>query len=170
MLFLVRYDTTGVLREVRAIVRRPLPGGYDSAMVSLLRAHLVPRLSIRRATGETLWLRSGNEPRIAVVEAREVMPSLTNTGALKLAMEAAVQRLLAANPQLAGYETTRHVSFSIGADGVPLGEITVRGGGDSDVDQEIKGIVRSMRFRPATIEGIPVDVDLELPITLVFRR
>jgi hypothetical protein len=169
MLFWVRYDSTGTLKDVRALLRRPLRGGYDSAIVSLLRTHLVRRLPSRRAHGETFWLRSGRNPRIAVVEALMVMPSLTDTGALQRAMEAAVQRLLAANPQLAGYEATRHVSFNIGADGVPTGEVTVRGSPD-DVDPEIVGIVRGMRFRPATIEGIPVDVDVELPITLRFRR
>jgi len=170
MLFLVRYDTTGTLKDVKALVRRSLPGGYDSTMVSLLRPHLVPRLPSRGAHVETLWLRSGSRPRISVVEARKVMPSLTNTGALKQAMDAAAQRLLAAHPQLEGYETTRHVSFSIGADGVPTGEITVRGSPDDDIDPEIVGIVRAMRFRPATIEGVPVEVDVELPITLVFGR
>lgn len=170
MVFLVRYDTTGALKDVRALVRRSLPGGYDSVMVSLLRTHVVPRLPFRRAKGETLWLRSGSEPRIAVVEARQVMPSLTNTGALQQAMEAAAKRLVAAHPQLVGYETTRNVSFSIGADGVPTGAVTVRGKADDEIDPEIVAIVRGMRFRPATVQGVPVDIDVELPITLVFRR
>lgn len=170
MLFVVRYDTTGTLKKVRAVVRRPLPGGYDSVMVSLLRTHLVPRLPTRRAGGETLWLRSGSEPRIAIIKAHEVMPSLANAEALRKAMEAAVMRIVAAHPQLVGYEATRHVSFNIGADGVPTGEITVRGRANDDIDPEIVGIVRAMRFRPATVEGVPVDVDVELPITLMFQR
>ncbi|HEX8453519.1 MAG TPA: hypothetical protein VF647_15565 [Longimicrobium sp.] len=169
MLFWVRYDSTGTLKVVRALVRRSLPGGYDSAMVSLLRTHLVPRLPSRRAHRETFWLRSGRNPRIAVVDALMVMPSLTDIGALQQAMDAAAQRLLAAHPQLAGHETTRNVSFSIGADGA-TGEIAVRGRPDDDVDPEFLGIVRGMRFRPATIEGVPVDVDVELPITMRFRR
>ncbi|HEX8671890.1 MAG TPA: hypothetical protein VF710_08385 [Longimicrobium sp.] len=170
MLFWVRYDSTGTLKDVRALVRRSLPGGYDSAMVSLLRTHLVPRLPSRRAHRETFWLRSGRNPRIAVVDALMVMPSLTDTGALVRAMEAAAKRLLAAHPQLAGHETTRNVSFSIGADGVPSAERVVRDRPDDDIDPEFLGIVRGMRFRPATIEGVPVDVDVELPITMRFRR
>lgn len=170
-LFWVRYDSTGALETVRAHVRAPSPGGYDSTMVALLRPHLRPQLARGRGAGEVLWLRPGSSPRISVLKsASEEQPRLTNMDALQSRMEAAAKRLVAGWPELAGREGTGVVGFTISDAGIPTGARYLSGPRSPEFQREIVAIVEAMRFRPALIEGVPVETRAELPITLTFRR
>jgi TonB family protein len=62
------------------------------------------------------------------------------------------------------------VSFRIGEDGVPSAVEVIRGTEDPDIVRELVAIAEAMRFIPAEIEGIPVAVLVQIPITLELRR
>ncbi|HEX8359972.1 MAG TPA: energy transducer TonB [Longimicrobium sp.] len=170
-LFSVGYDSSGALVHVKPLIPRGAAAEYATALAELLRAHTKTRIAPGEGHGEYVWLRSGSAPRVDVAEdLSEQHPELRNQAEIRGVLGRASRRLVASRQDLVGYQTTGVVSFRIGEDGVPSAVEVIRGTEDPDIVRELVAIAEAMRFIPAEIEGIPVAVLVQIPITLELRR
>ena len=169
-LYVVVYDSTGGLKDVKTVSERHFPAEYGRQMVELLRANVRPRVAATRPSVNYVWLQSGSSPRIAVEEGLvEVRPRLQNTSAVTRELSRASERLQRSNPGLAGRSVTASVSMRVTQEGVPEEPRLSQSTGNIQIDREIIGVAHSMRFAPASLNGYPVSVLIELPITLAFN-
>jgi hypothetical protein len=170
-LYVVVYDSTGALKEVRTMGERQFPVEYGRQMVELLRANVRPRIAATKPSVNYVWLQSGSSPRIAVDEALvEARPRLQNTSAVSRELSRASERLQRANPGLAGRSVTAQVAMRVSEEGVPEDPRLSQSTGNIQIDREIMGVAHTMRFAPANLSGYTVKVLVQLPITLTFPQ
>lgn len=170
-LYVVVYDSTGALKDVKMMSERQFPAEYGRRMVELLRANVRPRIAATKPSVNHVWLQSGSSPRIevqlALVEAR---PKLSNTATISRAMTTVAERLQQANPGLAGSQLTVEVSMLVSDEGVPEEPKILRSSGNFAVDRDLVTLARSMRFTPATVDGYAVKVHVRVPVTIIIPQ
>lgn len=170
-IYVVAYDKTGALEEVRVMSERQFPAEYGRRMVELLRANVRPRTISSKPAVNYVWMESGSSPRIAVVaDLVEVRPRLQNTATVTRELSRASERLVRANPGLAGRSVTAQVAMRVTEEGMPEEPRLAQSTGSIEIDREIIGVARSMRFAPASLNGYPVKVLVQLPVTLTFQQ
>jgi TonB family protein len=164
-LFTIEFDSTGAVDTVRAMLD-PLPASYAAPVAAAIRARLRPQAPSRSPV--RTWIRAvaGPQARVDRPRLHENQPQLLNRSAItqQLSWAAAAQQQRVGRFPPGGYEA--RVRFRVLADGTPQaqGVSVTQSSGDVDVDREAVDVVQRMRFRPATVEGVPVNVWVELPI------
>ncbi len=168
-LFSVLYDSTGTLATVEPISKFVMPAEWGGTIAALLRQHVAPRLSARKGASEIVWLVSGATPRIAVIDAAvEARPRLQNTAQMARELDALAQRLVLRAPYLGGGSYTAEVAAAVDGHGIPLAPYLVRRSADPEINREMLEIAKKMRFSPALLEGYPVKVLVQIPLTVVL--
>jgi TonB family protein len=165
-LFSIRFDSTGAVQTVRAMFDR-IPPAYADPVVAAIRARLKPQ----PATGSMVYtyVRVTTGPRARVDRPRlhEHQPQLFNRGEVAQLLSWAAERH-APRLRTTGLPSyTVQVRFRVLTDGSAdaEGADVMRSSGDAGLDQEALAVIARMRFRPATVEGIPVRVWVQVPIT-----
>lgn len=170
-MYWITFDTAGVLQEVRSLTCPEPAPGYHDVIAGLLRAHARLVHVTRKATGLTVWLRSGPSARIEVARrVREHSPELANMSAVGDTVNRVARRLQQQFPALKGRLADVTVEFRINEEGVPGQSRILTPLGIAPIEDAVHAVVRSMRFRPATINRCPVPAHVTLPIILQFDR
>lgn len=168
-LFWVDYDSTGALASVKPAARRAIPPAWGDTMATILRASVKPRITPARATSQMVWLVSGGSPRISVLgDVIAVQPSVINGTRVAEDLSRAASQLASRDLSLAGQQRTAMVRMSVDDNGVPDNFALLRSTLNPRVDAEVISVAQKLRFRPATVDGVPVRVLVVLPIVMVF--
>jgi hypothetical protein len=189
-LFRVSFDSTGAVDDVEPISSR-IPAGYAGPVRTAIRAHLKPQAPSRGPINTYLRVVAGPEPLVdrPTIVVRE--PVLANRGGIQGRIGELAARfeqrlggteipqprvgflrrlLLQAQPR-PSRASEFLVRMRVLADGaVDTESIEILR--SSSRDEEVKGavvhIAGLMRFRPATVEGMPASVWVTLPIVLQY--
>ena len=168
-IFVVTFDTTGAAWEVRPLSDR-VPASYAEPVMAALRANARPQAPFARPYAVYVRVVTGPDARVDSPPLVESQPVLVNRREIAQALSRATGRhalRLASEPRRR-YEVD--VKFRIRADGTPeaASATVLHSSGDPGLDDEALGVVSAMRFRPATVEGVPVRVWVTLPIHFDF--
>lgn len=165
-IFVVTFDSTGTASEVKPLSDR-MPASYAEPVMAALRASVRPQAPFARP--HLVWVRvvTGPQARVDTPQMVETQPMLVNRGEVARAVDRATAqhtRRLQSMP-IRRYVVT--VKFRIQTDGTPdhASATVLHSSGDSRLDAASLDVVPRMRFRPATIEGMPVRVWVTVPIT-----
>ena len=137
-------------------------------MVAAIRARLKPQPATRCTVGTHVRVITGPGAQVDRPRLHENQPQLVNRGEIARILSGAAGRYTSL--LLMGPRTTL-VKFRVQADGTPEAEgaeVTLSSG-DPQLDDEALAVVGRMRFRPAKVEGIPVRVWVQVPITFQIQ-
>jgi hypothetical protein len=163
-LYYLRYDSTGALEEVEPLTRRETAA--DSAVVGVLKALAAPRqpdgyddyLLMRAAWGATPVLRTHHA-------VHEEQPRLQNLVWMQRDLGQMASRYSDfIRPQGEKLE----IKLRVDQDGTPSEIALTRLTGLADLDRDVLRMASRLRFRPCTVEGIPLKCWVMLPINIVL--
>jgi len=165
-LFLVNFDSTGGVGPVVPLFD-PLPAGYGEAVAAAIRAHLKPQPPSRRPLHTHLRVVAGARPQVDNAPFSMEQPVLANRNAIGSLLQKVSESRMDSLPELEYRAMLRFRVLSDGSvDSVKVGSST----GRAWLDREIVRVGRQARFTPATIEGIPINSSVTLPIRLQTPR
>jgi TonB family protein len=165
-LFAVNYDSTGAVKEVTALFAHLLPASYADPVAAAIRSHLKagqPELRSRQ-----LYLRAdaGAHARVESARLPSTGPELLNRPAVAMRIAETLYGLSARTTSLPQTEYQTDVRFRVGEDGTadPSSVEVVRSSSAATLDSVAIAVVLGMRFRPATLAGVPVKAWVSLPL------
>ncbi|HEU4453983.1 MAG TPA: TonB family protein [Longimicrobium sp.] len=166
-LFALTFDSTGAVERAEGVFQQ-LPAAFTGPVSSIIRAHARRQMPSSDPPGTYLRIVTGAG---AVIErpsfVRWTQPAAINAAAIARRLEPVVVRRMEA----VGPEGVRlHVGARVLADGtVDTASVKVVGtSGDDELDRQTALAFRQMRFRPATVEGIPVSAWVTVPFRLLL--
>lgn len=164
-LFAVAFDSTGGVDAVTAMFDR-IPAAYAGPVAAAIRARLKPQPPSRRPVRTWLRVVAGPQARVDRPRLVESQPRLTNRGEVARLLSQAAQRHADLLGMVPGTGYTVQVRFRVQPNGTagPGSARVVRSSGNLAMDAEALAVVERMRFRPATLDRIPVGVWVELPV------
>jgi TonB family protein len=163
-LFRVSYDSTGGPGvEVWPAIRQ-IPESYAGPVVAAIRAHLKPRPPLPRHRVFTLRVVAGPQPLVDAAEVAERVPALRRGEGARLRQEL----LRLPRPDSLSKRTSYIVDFRLLEDGTvdPATARIERSTATPELDAGVLRIVRTLRFTPAAIEGVPTAVKVRIPIEI----
>lgn len=144
---------------------------YSESLSQSLRANVASKIrgAINDDLSDTrsfhLVVAEGLEPAIRRVEGfRRCAPVLEEEGDTERRIESESERLGVSRRQIV------RLQLSILADGTVADVRVVESSGNTNVDLAAGRVLRTARFTPAQIEGIPIPVWITLPVTFSPRR
>ncbi|HEX7243874.1 MAG TPA: TonB family protein [Longimicrobiaceae bacterium] len=162
--FNLYFAAGGQVDSIRPAFRK-LSADYAAAMEALIRPAVRPQpvqaeewqFLLRAQGGRTVTL---EEPDYEVSP-----PEILNRRAVTAALHQ-VRALLDSSPLDRERRLMVAMRMTVTEEGTIRDETLVRGTGDMRIDAEVLRILRKVRFRPATLDGIPVPVLITLPFTV----
>jgi TonB family protein len=164
-LFMLDIDSAGAV-TVRPMFRQ-MDTAYAGPVAEAIRARVKPQPPSPRRRSSYVRVATGHAARVDRPELHEDAPALLNRGDVARAVTRAVSENLG-RLQTAGAMAYRaQLKFRILTDGTTDASTAtvVQSSGDAALDDAALAVVGRMRFRPGTIERIPVAVWVTLPIT-----
>ncbi|HEX5725340.1 MAG TPA: energy transducer TonB [Longimicrobiaceae bacterium] len=164
--FTVAFDSTGAVRTVEPLFDE-IPSAYAEPVAAAIRAHLRPQPP--RAFSVFLRAVAGPGARVDLPTLEERPPVLVNRGLVAALLSDAIARYLRGPRLPARTEYRVEVRVRVLASGMPdTASVQIAlSSGEAELDAAAARVVSSMRFRSATVEGIPVRTWVQLPI--IFR-
>jgi len=164
-IFVATFDSTGTASEVRPLFDR-IPASYAGPVVAAIRASARPQAPFTRPYSVYVRVATGPNARVDIPRLVETQPALVNRDEVARSLNRATahhMRRLQSMPR----RYVVDVKFRIQTDGTPdvASAAVLHSSGDPGLDKESLGVVARMRFRPATIEGVPVRVWVTIPMT-----
>ncbi|HYE57254.1 MAG TPA: TonB family protein, partial [Rhodothermales bacterium] len=78
------------------------------------------------------------------------------------------QRLMRADPKLAGKAVAIHVALTVNEDGVGAAPRLVASSGLAALDEAVLRVIQTIRFTPGLLDGEPAPARAVLPFRVVF--
>lgn len=164
--FSLDFDSTGAPQPVKAMHER-MPAAYGDPVIAAITARLRPQPPSRRGIHTYVRVIAGPH---AVVDRPKMLvsqPELVNRNQVSRLLGRAADRHAAGLRLFPRGTYFTMVHFPVRTDGTPVVEeaTLMQPSGNPGLDQEALDVVGEMRFRPATVGGIPVRVWVTVPVT-----
>ncbi|MBB4639010.1 TonB family protein [Longimicrobium terrae] len=165
--FAITWPPSGIASRVQMYFSRQEPAGPQAEVARILLANARRRPPAREPQIVAITAVPGRRAVLRVP--LESQPVPLNRRAIERGIARASERLVRADSGLRATRAVVMVRMRLGADGVPGGITVVPPAGNPEIEQEAVRGAELLRFRPAMIEGRPVAVWIQLPLTFEFR-
>jgi TonB family protein len=165
-LFRITFDEQGGVDRVEAVFDQ-IPAAYAAPVVAALRARARAQAPSQRPRGTTLRIVTGAEARVDRPTLRETQPELANRARVSGMLGRVYSRDPVRSLMIPGRAYTMLLRFQVRPDGAVEDStvMVIQAAQEEELNRAAVAVVQSMRFRAATIEGLPVRVWVQLPVT-----